>query len=314
MEVEQATAAPTVEGVPGQTPESQEAQAPSQEKPESQETVQPQSRGDGQQPSSNGGTRKPSEFYKERERYKNKIANLESQLSEIKTLITSQKKETSVPPPPSAPPIEFDKAKWWDEPKPILEQILKDREKFLLDEFNRKLDEKFNQNLDQRELQRKLKSEEQEALELIFPKTGQDDKRTLAQRMNADPEHTEKVLEILANSKIGAIANDAPKEAAELLLLKLEKLRAEATPKPQAPKNPNAIKKSLVGSTATGSPTSSGGKTMPTLAEIKSQLEQLSAQADKKPELRFDQAWRTKREQLKDQLTVLHKELSGKVQ
>lgn len=297
---EEIITAPVVEGLPEGTG-SQEAQPGSQEPVQSQETTHPQGREDGQQPSSQGEARKPSQFYRERQLYKTKMENLERSNAELREIVS--KMQNPAASPPARPALKLDKDAFWQDPAKPLDEILTEREKLWKEDIKREiLETDLPKHLSEADARRKDESNRQEALELIFPKSGQDDKRTLKERSEANPERTAKIHQFVVDNHLDLIWEKDPQKAASLVAMALGENRA------QTPKNPNAIKKSLTGSTATGSPISAGGKQMATLAEIKAQYEALDVQVDKNPDLRYDPSWKGKRAELKNQLIALAKE------
>lgn len=291
-------------GVPAETG-SQETQATPQGAPESQENGQPQGRGDGQQPSSNGETRKPSEFYKERQKDKKWRESVEGFMSEIKEQIKALGTKTpAVSPQPTQEP-KFNYQRFWNTPDQVLEEVLSAREKELIQSVKKDIMEnELPRVMQESERRRESVQGQQEALELMFPKSNMDDKRTLENRVQDDPQRSQRIEQILVDYKLDVLATTHPRDAANIVLKLLNAERPLA-----APKNPNAINKKLTGSTATGSPVAAGGKQMPTLAEIKAQREILASQVDKNPDLRYDPEWQKKSADLKNQLTVLYKEL-----
>lgn len=302
MQEEETLTAPPVEGnglesPPQETPP--EAQAPE----EPQETDVPKVDGTVQPASSNGETRKPSEFYKERQLYKRKIENLESQISEVLKRLDSKQQPNTVT-PPTQRKHSFDEARLFAKPQEVINEILAEERKLMAEEIKKEILENYIPKVySETEKKRTFEKEQQEALELIFPKSGADDKRSVKQRMDADPERTAKVQEMLDETGIDLISEKSPLKAAKALLKFLDE-------KKETPKNPNVIKKALVGSTATGSP-AGGGKKVATLNEIKAQLNALDVEVDKNPDIKYEPTFIQKKQALKSQLSALAKELKG---
>lgn len=278
----------------------QEAAPTSTEVGQSQDTT-PQPGRTEDKPTSNVEARKPkaSEFYGERAAYKRRIEGLEATISKL-----NERFETFAKPAPTVErkPKPFDQNKFWVEPDKVLDEVLSEREKDLLERYDKKLEERLPQLLSEREKGQEFTRKTQEGFELIFPKSGADDARTAEERALADPERLAKVNSIMKQFKLDALSKEHPKEAAEMTLKLLD------ADKPAVVKNPNVIKKALVGSTATGTPLG-GGKKMPTLADIQAQLTLLDKELDKNPDFRYEDAFVAKNKELRDQLSVLAKEL-----
>lgn len=280
--------------VTDQTPVSQETQ------PETQVTEEPQKSDDSQvettepQATSEGTERekpKPSDFYRERREkqyFKQSVSQLQSELAELKNLLKAKPSE------PTAP-----------KPKPDLfvdpDSYLSDREQRLREEMKKEILGELTQSRQAEERNRSM----QEATEIIFPKSGPDDKRSLAERVQENPELADKVQNLLNETGLEVLSQTHPLQAAKLLQKLIE------SEQPKVVKNPTAIKKELTGSTATGSPISAGGKTMPTLQDVKSQLSELDKKVDEDPNYRYEDEYVTKNRQLQNQLVMLARE-SGK--
>lgn len=289
-------------------PEESVAAEPASEatEPVSQETAQPQETGapqgrEAQPTPSNGETRKPSEYYRDRQ-FKKEIESLKKIVSDLQ----SRPASTAVQPvsPASRTLSKIDPVKLWENPTQILSEVLAEHEKLMREEFKKELLEKDIPNvMNQTNQARESERNQQDALELIFPKSSADDKRTLVERVNADPKRRDQIQEMLNETGLEIVSQTDPVKAARTLMKLME------ASKPPVPKNPNAIKKTLVGSTATGSPSGAGDKKMATLQEIKSQLSVLDEQVGKNPDLRYEDSFIQKRTELKNQLSALAKEL-----
>ena len=287
-----------VETVAEQTPASQESPDASvqTETPASQDTVQSQVETPVPATSEDQGRvqqqkPKPSEFYearRENRQLKTTVSALERQVQE---LINLQKQK----PPESVQP----------KPKPDIfvdpEAFLTEREQRLRQEIKQELLNEIRQTSQQSEMDRT----KQEAVEMLFPKSGPEDSRSLQQRIEANPELAEKIAKVEKEMGIHAVSNMNPKQGAALILKILE------ADKPKPITNPTAIKKTLVGSTATGSPITAGGKVMPTLQEIQVQLKELDDKVAEDSNFRYEPEYTSKMSTLMSQLTALTKN-SGK--
>lgn len=298
---EEILTAPVVEGSGTETPAQvadPQAQAPDQGQDTTLESGRTQDK-----PTSNGETRKPkaSEFYGERAQYRKRFEEQGKLISELQAKIDSLAKPAS----PSPKTLDFDPQAFFTDPRPVLQKIRDEMRQEIASEFKKDLLEKeLPQFLSERDKTNEFVRKTQEGFDLLFPKTGTDDKRTPEERAVADPERLAKVDSIIKQYHLEGLTRTNPMESAELVqkLLNLEKPSAP-------PKNPNAIKKTLVGSTATGSPINAGGKTMATLTEIKAQLDALDKQVDKDPDVRYTPEYVAKNKELQNQLVVLYKEL-----
>lgn len=298
---EETLTAPVVEGSGTETP-AQVADPGAQASGQEQDTTSQDGRTENK-PTSNGEARKPkaSEFYGERAQYRKRLEFQDRQISEMREMLNSLAK----PAPPVPKALDFDNQAFFTDPRPILQKLLDEQKQQLTNEFKKELLEKeLPQYLTQRDQTNEFVRKTQEGFDLLFPKTGTDDKRTPEERAIADPDKLAKVDAIIKQYHLEGLTRTNPVESAELVhkLLNSEK--------PPAPvKNPNAIKKTLVGSTATGSPINAGGKTMATLTEIKSQLDMLDKQVDKDPDVRYTPEYIAKNKELQNQLSILYKEL-----
>lgn len=130
-----------------------------------------------------------------------------------------------------------------------------------------------------------------EALEKLFPKTSPDANESLQDRINKDPERAEQLKEFFNRPTVKAMANVDPNEAVEYAMSKLG-LKAEKKP------NPLVLKKGAMGGVSTGNP-SIGTKTSVGIDDLRSQLKKLNEQLDKDSTLRYDDAFKTKMDEVK---------------
>lgn len=266
--------------------------------PTSQDAGQNQPTGDSQvesgQPTAtrqDPGRPKPSEFYK--------IRQLEREIRELKGLVTQNaqaRTETPVSTPsvPQIDPNEFYK-------DPIAWQLKREaqiRQEIERDLFDKKIPEFFTR----KEQESDYKRRSQEALELLFPKSSPTSMDALPKRLAADPDRAERMMDLLRESGLDKLSESEPIKAASLAL-ELYQIRYPA----QAPRSQNAIKKSQMAGTATGSPVGGGSK-MPTLQELTAEKDQLMNQVkDKGPGLFKDEKFMTRFNFVKEELAKLNK-------
>src|SRR3990167_874347 len=176
------------------------------------------------------------------------------------------------------------------------EKVFTSREQRLLAEFN-SLKEELSKMKNQGVQAEAMKSE-REALEMLFPKSSPDADESLEDRLE-NPERREQLERLLkANPSLDRLMRIDPKGAAEFVLEKLNK-------RPQA--SPNAIPKSLMGSTARGNP-SGGTKTGNSPEDLMADYKNLTKEIELNPTLRFDKDHKAKRERMMSELDRLVKE------
>lgn len=292
------TAAPVAEGVSEGT-ESQVTAPPEQSAGQQQDATQVQGREPGQLPSSeSAGRPKPSEYYRERK----ETRQLREQLRELQQWREDElaKRRQASAPEPQKPARSFDRDKFWVTP----EEVLAEREKAIREEMEatleKKLEERLNKTLTEREKATAFERQQQEALELFFPKESADSKETLQQRIAKDPAKVERLQTILVENGLDELS-DQVKAAKIAMKLYAEEVKAQA-PK----KDPNVIKKSLVGSTATSA--AGGAKGPATIEEIRSEKAKLEKEKDANPAVMFNDDFRKKWNLVKEQYTKLIKE------
>ena len=220
---------------------------------------------------------RPSNYYRERER----IRKLESEIASIREEQArfKQSSETSKPKPEGTKPLTV------DELLANPDGVFKSRDERLMQEFNN-LRQEISMLKDQKVNQEKDKNE-REALEMLFPKSSPDADEPLEQRI--ENEERKEALEKLfrENPGLDRLMRIAPKEAAELALLKLQ------PPKPLT--SPKVIDKKLMGGTARGNP---GQSRIVTLEDKMSELKKLKEEMNQKTELRFNPEHKSKRDSL----------------
>lgn len=282
--------APPVEGVPGTTPESQVTVPEGQPTEQQQETGQDQVEVSDQQTSSQEETRKPSDYYRERTRYRRKIDSLEATVKQMQ-----EAQQKTVSPPKEEAPVSYDE-------NPDL----------YLQKMEERVESRVRQQILEVEMPKKEKEmeynrNEQEGLEILFPKTEKYNHATWRERAEANPDRSEKIQNILEQEGLDELGKlGYPLKAAKLALKIYE---SETNPVSQRKTNPNAIKKSLMGPTATGSQPTGGTTQMATREQLQAEVKKLDAEVDKNPALRYDDGWRERRKQVQNQYTQLIKEM-----
>lgn len=237
---------------------------------------------------------KVSEVYREREKIRRLQEAYETQSKKLDE-VTSLLKELKNPQKPEAVVSKFDLDKFVADPDAVLNEREQRAQAKLLSEIN-SLREELNGIKGAKDISEK-EQRKQEALEALFPKTSPEAQETLEERINANPERSEKIMKMLQSGMEKFAAID-PKQTVELILLKL------GAEKPQA--SPKVIPKSLMGGTPRGSQTP--GKTGSSIDDLVSQLKKLSAEADANPNLRHDEKFQEKRTLLMKEADRLAKE------
>jgi hypothetical protein len=266
--------------------------------PVSQENEQPQETGkalvespDNKPQVTETQRRRPSDYYRERERIRRLEETLTQQskrMEEMTSLLKDFKKPESSP----ADEGKFDPNEFWKNPN----KVLSAREQRLLKEVEALKAEVSQWKTSQ--TQSEQAKHEREALELLFPKSSPDSEETLAERADVDPDRAERIYQVMKKYKLQGMIDSQPREAAQLILELLEK---------DKPKAPTVIPKKLMGGTAKGTPAVGGAK-LSSMEEKRAELRRLSEEASNNPELRFDENHRTRREQLIRDLERLGKE------
>lgn len=128
-----------------------------------------------------------------------------------------------------------------------------------------------------------------EALEKLFPKTSPDSKETLEERINRNPEMTEKIKEFFEDEAVKAMAEKDPEKAVRFAIQEL----GITPPKP----NPMVLKKTAMGGINTGNP-GMGSKTSVSVADLQAELRNMNLQLGRDANLRFDPKWKARKEEL----------------
>ena len=76
------------------------------------------------------------------------------------------------------------------------------------------LEKDFPKALTQSEKHKEIERNRQEALELMFPRSGADDRRSLESRVKADQNRAMELEQVLVDNKLDVLSETFPKEAA----------------------------------------------------------------------------------------------------
>lgn len=231
-------------------------------------------------------------FRQEKKRIRRLEETINLQNKRMEELISSFKSKDTA----ASEPEKFDPKAFFDNP----EAILTARERKLLNEIGSLRQEVSDWKVNQEAEQKNRKS--LEALEKLFPKSSPDSNESLAQRVNRDPERAERIKEFLEETGLDQFSLINPDLAVEIAMHKLGE--RQQTP------NPTVLKKTAMGGVSTGNP-GMGSKTRSTLDDYRSELKKLSDEAEKNPNLRFDDKFKTKRAEVIKGLERLMEEKRG---
>lgn len=292
------TAPPVVEGLPQGSGSQESASVPQGTSPAQETTSVPVENGE-QHTSSPGGTRlQPSEHWSVREvrRDQKALADTIAQMQRSQQEFMQQMQQQFTA-PPKRQESQFDTNKFWTNP----DEIFSERDKRLQEDWDRKqkefLDKTLPERLGQFEKKRETERQEQEALELIFPKSPDNPNEPFESRRDKDPFRKNAMLEIFAEY---GLDNVEPKKAANLAM---KIYKAEYEPKQR---NPNAPSKSQMASTASGMPV--GGPSVPTPQSINEELAKMNAAVGANPALFRDEKFMAQWDALRNQGEKLIKE------
>lgn len=265
----------------------------------------------GEQHTSSSSSERPkaSEFYKAREHDKKwkqslegKVQQLSGQLTEIGSVLKELRQK-----PPDEPKfltesemqelLVSDPIQWAQEKerkmKHDLEKTVKQVKEVEVPNILKAHDEKKEKQ--QEEKQFEIKG--QEALELLFPKTGSDDTSKIDERKKRSPERTKRIIEILEDTGLTEISLVDPIKAAKSVLMILD-LEAKV----QRPNSGVTTKSQLGAVIPTGTIAGNGGSKTMTLEEIKSENDKMYKELDNNPDLRYDEKWVARRDSIKKEL------------
>ena len=133
------------------------------------------------------------------------------------------------------------------------------------------------------------------ALEKLYPKSSPDSNETLEERVNRDPEYSERLKEFFNTPAMKAMSVADPDGAVEYAIYKLGI---------KPPVNPTVIKKSAMGGTGSGNP-GMGNKTSVSESDLLSELKKLNTQLGINPELRKDEKFLKRKADVMQQLERL---------
>ena len=133
---------------------------------------------------------------------------------------------------------------------------------------------------------------------MLFPKSSPESNETWEDIATKNPERAEKVMQILQSTGLDKFASIDPKQAAELVLLKLNAERPLTSPK--------VIPKSLMGGVARGNPNPS--KTASSVDDVLAEIKKLNSEVEKDPSLRFDDKFKERKTNLLAEADRLVKE------
>jgi len=235
--------------------------------------------------------RKPSDFYREREKSRRLEQNLQEQARKIQEL-ESLIKDSKNPKSPEVSPSKFDKDKFWNDPESILKELIQQHLTPL-----EQLKQEF-QSIKQKEVEAKQTQDMREALEVLFPKKSPDSKETLEERIKNSGEYGDMVREILNDPEY---ANLSPQKAAKIALLEIKER------KPVEVKSPKAIDKKLMGGQAAGNP-SGNAKANSSAESMLAELKKLNNEIRERPELRFNTELMQRKAKLDESISRLLKE------
>ena len=260
---------------------------------------------ENQTPSSKTSDRpKPSEYYFARKREQGRISNLEKQIANLTEIIQKSGSQQTKPSEAVTPSNDELLKQYLNDPIGFQQKMMQTELQRLRAEIREK---DFPEVLKSRETSSLKERNEQEALEILFPKDNSNPNIPVEDRMMKDPEKAEKIQEILLRPSLAKLSIENPKEAAELALYLYDKEKQVAKP----PVNPAAPKKSQLTSTATGQPSGhTGGVKKMTLQELQAEKAKLHEQLEKNPDLRYDDAYVAKMKEIKIALVNRAKELS----
>lgn len=133
------------------------------------------------------------------------------------------------------------------------------------------------------------------ALEKLYPKSSPDSNESLEERVQRDPEYSERLQEFFSSEAMKAMSVVDPDGAVDYAIWKLG-LKVQT--------NPTVIKKSAMGGMGSGNP-GMGGKVAVSENDLRSELKKLSEQADRNPELRMDEKFRKRKAEVMSEIERL---------
>ena len=272
-----------VEGSGEQNTPPQETVGNPQGTPPPQETPPVQVENGVQPTSSQDGTRPltPAEHYeirKLRTQMRDNIAQMQRRQDEFNQSLIQTLQQRFAAPPASRP--KTDPNALFSDPDAILDErdkrLIEEfdrRQKELIEGFKKEVPQTVNKTLRESDVER----QEQEALELIFPKSSENPDEPFEARRDRDPFRRDAILRIFQKYGLDSLP---PKAAAELALDKFDKEYKSKM------RSPNAPSKAQMASTATGTPV--GGAKPMNPQDINRELQDMNLKAGQNSALMTD--------------------------
>lgn len=280
----------------------------------SQETSQPQNSGtttvdSSSQQASSASVERPkvSDFYNQRNRLKrieSQLKDFQSTAQQISELKDAIQKLSSSSAPKSNNTIDESKLQdlYWADP--VKFQI--EREKMLRSEMEKKVQEHLGmieneipKYLEKTEKQKEFTRQNQEALDILFPKNDSNKHLSDDDRIQADPQRLQIVGDIIKEWDLQEMVKTNPLKAAKLID-KFVKDKMAPTVSQAVPK------KSHLSTTVSGGIQNPSSKK--TLDTIQQEIRKLHEDLSKNPELRNDDKFQNRKNQLNQELTRIVKE------
>ena len=268
---------------PQETAENPQGNQPPQETPPAQveNGAQPASSTEGARPLA------PSEHFEIR-KLRNQMRESMAQMERRQNEFLQSLQKAAASPAPQRPTLDTDKL--LTDPA-YLDSYLAERDKRLKDEWKTEvLEKELPQTMDKYENKKNIERQEQEALELIFPKSPANQQESFEERRDKDPFKRDAIFQIFQQYNLD---NIPPKNAAALAL----KLY-ETDYKPKL-RSPNAPSKAQMASTATGNPI--GGVQPLNPQDINRELADMNYKAGTNPALMNDANFRKRWDSLTEQ-------------
>lgn len=299
METQEATFAPTpqTEGEAEQNTATQPTEPISQETAQPEQSGTPTVEGEKQPPASEPASRpRASDYYE--------VRKLKKELKALKELVSSTKKEPTAESPKKK--SEFDpgtfKKKFWETPEESILAIRQELLEQLEDRMSQLREKELPDFLNKTERERAIEKEMQAALELIVPKSNPDDKASLKERAERDADRIEAIQEIIEEYGLEELSKTNPLKAAKAAV----KIYESQVQTKKGERSPNAVSKSQMASTATGSPIGGGKKTR-SVGEVTAELEKLDRELTEDSGKRYDDAFQSRRQAVISELVALTK-------
>ena len=267
--------------------------------------VEPQQPGTGkvepvnQPPTTTTPTRpKVSEFYQQRDKQRRLEAEIKSLKDALTKLSDQPKPSVEVKPEKTREEILND---FYKDPLGHHERAVADLRKEIAQLKQDLLDKDVPGLLSKIQSGNEAKQKEEAALEILFPKGTSN--LELDERIAANQERAKAIMEIFKRYGLNAASGENPIAVAEAVL-KLYDFEVKTNPV-----NPNIPKKGQMVSTASGVPAGGqGGTKMDDAKTLRAESEKLKLQMGSNPELRFDEKFMERWNQVKDAMGKAAKE------